>query len=400
FRLSKTNDTNSAMTSRRATRSMTSLHRNSLPVPDELAMEIFSRLPSKAIARCRCACKLWSSMLRRQDFTELFLTKSCARPQLLFACNDHSVSKYVFILSPQPENPEENSYVVASNHLACFPSSYELFGCTNGFLCYGAKPILEGRINPAYVPVICNPSTGQSLILPTLKSRMRFGIESYLGYEPIAKEFKVLSMESSYVSGHSVRHQVLTLGTKKLSWRLVECCIPHRSSSQWICISGVLYYAARAVGSSVNSMVVSFDLRSEKFSSVKFGKAMPDSTTLVNYDGKLGLLMSGDSHDVSGARTSFELWVLRDAAKQEWSKHVYVLPSSWEDVVSEDMCIAGMVGVNEIVLAPWSQRVPSYVIYFNVERKTITKVGIQGLEAFMGKSFYTYLNHVENVKFL
>ncbi|RID66840.1 hypothetical protein BRARA_D01955 [Brassica rapa] len=359
------------MTSRRATRSMTSLHRNSLPVPDELAMEIFSRLPSKAIARCRCACKLWSSMLRRQDFTELFLTKSCARPQLLFACNDHSVSKYVFILSPQPENPEENSHVVASNHLACFPSSYELFGCTNGFLCYGAKRILEGRINPAYVPVICNPSTGQSLILPTLKSRMRFGIESYLGYEPIAKEFKVLSMESSYVSGHSVRHQVLTLGTKKLSWRLVECCIPHRSSSQWICISGVLYYAARAVGSSVNSMVVSFDLRSEKFSSVKFGKAMPDSTTLVNYDGKL-----------------------------EWSKHVYVLPSSWEDVVSEDMCIAGMVGVNEIVLAPWSQRVPSYVIYFNVERKTITKVGIQGPEAFTGKRFYTYLNHVENVKLL
>ncbi|CAG7907705.1 unnamed protein product [Brassica rapa] len=376
------------MTSRRATRSMTSLHRNSLPVPDELAMEIFSRLPSKAIARCRCACKLWSSMLRRQDFTELFLTKSCARPQLLFACNDHSVSKYVFILSPQPENPEENSHVVASNHLACFPSSYELFGCTNGFLCYGAKRILEGRINPAYVPVICNPSTGQSLILPTLKSRMRFGIESYLGYEPIAKEFKVLSMESSYVSGHSVRHQVLTLGTKKLSWRLVECCIPHRSSSQWICISGVLYYAARAVGSSVNSMVVSFDLRSEKFSSVKFGKAMPDSTTLVNYDGKLGLLMSGDSHDVTRSRTSLELWVLRDAAKQEWSKHVYVLPSSWEDVVSEDMCIAGMVGVNEIVLAPWSQRVPSYVIYFNVERKTITKVGIQGPEAFTAPNLH------------
>ncbi|CAG7907709.1 unnamed protein product [Brassica rapa] len=121
-------------------------------------MEIFTRLPSKAMARCRCACKLWSSMLRRQDFTELFLTKS----------------------------------VVAD-------------------------------------------------------------------------------------------------------------------------------------GSSENSMVLCFDLRSEEFSSVKFGKAMPDSTTtMVNYNGKLGLLMSGDSHYVTRSSTSFKLWVLLDAAQHEWSNHVYV----------------------------------------------------------------------------
>ncbi|KAL0897161.1 hypothetical protein Bca101_081122 [Brassica carinata] len=380
---------------------MTRRHRNSLPVPDDLAMEIFSRLPSKAMARCRCACKLWSSMLRSQDFTDSFLTKSCARPQLLFACEDHSVSKYIFFSSPQPENPEENSYVVAANPLACFPSSYVLFGCTSGFLCYGAKPILEGRINPAYVPVICNPSTGQSLILPTLKSRKRFGVESYLGYDSVSKELKVLSMELSFVSGHSVRHQVLTLGTKKLMWRLVECCVPHRSSGKWICISGALYYAARAAGSSVNSMVVCFDLRSETFSSVMFSKAMPDSTTLVNYGGKLGLLMSGDSHGVTRASTSFELWVVPDAAKHEWSKHVYVLPPSWKNVVAAKiMYFAGIVGTNEIILAPWFQRVPYFVIYYNVESKKVRKVGIQGLEAFQGKSIKTYLNYVENVKLL
>ncbi|CAN6834265.1 unnamed protein product [Brassica oleracea] len=375
-------------------------------VPDDLAMEIFSRLPSKAMARCRCACKLWSSVLRSQDFTELFLTKSCARPQLLFVREDYSVGEFVFISSPQPENPEENSYVVATNHLARFPRSNGFYGCTctrDGFFCYGDNRNLKGLQRPVRVPVISNPSTGQSLTLPRWNSKKKYGVESYLGYDPIEKEFKVLSMNKSRVSEGwiSVEHKVLTLGTKKLSWRLVECCIPHRSSSKWICISGVLYYAASAAGSSENSMVVCFDLRSEEFSSVKFGKAMPDSTTLVNYDGKLGLLMSGDSHDVSGARTSFELWVVRDAAKHEWFNHIYVLPPSWEDVVAaETMCIAGMVGVNEIVLPPWFQRLPYYVIYFNVERKTITKVGIQGLEAFHGGSFHTYLNYVENVKLL
>ncbi|RID66844.1 hypothetical protein BRARA_D01959 [Brassica rapa] len=386
------------MTSRRTTRSMTRRHRNSLPVPDDLAMEIFTRLPSKAIARCRCACKLWSSMLRRQDFTELFLTKSCARPQLLFAREDYSVREIVFITSPQPENPEENSYVVATNHLARFPRSNGFYGCTNGFFCYGADWFFK-RLK---LPVICNPSTGQSLTMPRLISKKRYGVQSYLGYEPMEKEFKLLSMNSSRNGGRiSVEHQVLTLGTKNLSWRLVECCVPHGPSTNWICISGVLYYAASADGSSVNSMVLCFDLRSEEFSSVKFGKPMPDSTTtMVNYNGKLGLLTSGDSHYVTRSSTSVKLWVLLDAAQHEWSNHVYVLPPSWEDVVSETMYIAGMVGTKEIVFSPSYQRVPYYVIYFNVERKTITKVGIQGLEAFQGTSFKTYLNYVENVKLL
>ncbi|CAG7877609.1 unnamed protein product [Brassica rapa] len=389
------------MTSQRAaTRSMTSLHRNSLPIPDELAVEIFSRLPSKDIARCRCACKLWSSMLLREDFTDLFLTKSSARPQLLFACQDHNRNYIFFLSSPHPEKEENSSYVVvAANHnLARFPSSsYKLFGCTNGF-CYGARP-------RSRKPVICNPSTGQSLTLPRLKSRKWFGVverrgqdsplvNNYLGYDPVSKEFKVLSMERSKISA---KHQVLTLGTKKLSWRLVQCTTAHYSSNKWISISGVIYYAASANRSSANSMVACFDLRVEKFSFVNFGRAMHDSTTLVNYNGKLGLLMSGDApgENISTTSKSFELWVLQDA---EWSKHVYILPPSWKDVVTKTMCFAGIiVDTNEIVLAPSLQNVPSYVIYFNVERNTITKVGIQGMEAFQGKRFNTYLNYVENV---
>ncbi|CAN7018994.1 unnamed protein product [Brassica oleracea var. botrytis] len=131
-----------------------------------------------------------------------------------------------------------------------------------------------------------------------------------------------------------------------------------------MCISGVLYYAAAAYSSYERTMVACFDLRSEKFSFVNFSRAMPSSTTLVNYNGKLEL------------------------------------PPLWKDVAARNMCIAEMVGVNEIVLAPWFQNVPSYVIYFNVERKTITKVGIQGMEAFQGKRFDTYLNYVENVKLI
>ncbi|CAF1934809.1 unnamed protein product [Brassica oleracea] len=297
------------MTSQRAaTRSMTSLHRNSLPIPDDLAVEIFSRLPSKAIARCRCACKLWSSMLLREDFTDLFLTKSSARPQLLFACQDHIRNYIFFSSSPHPEEEENSSSPIILHVSLVRPTSYLV-------------------VRMAYLPLVDN----------------------YLGYDPVSKKFKVLSMERSKISA---KHQVLTLGTKKLSWRLVQCTTAHYSSNKWISISGVIYYAASANRSSANSMVACFDLRVEKFSFVNFGRAMHDSTTLVNYNGKLGLLMSGDApgENISTTSKSFQLWVLQDA---EWPKHVYILPPSWKDVVTKTMCFAGIiVGTNEIVLAP------------------------------------------------
>ena len=52
------------------------------------------------------------------------------------------------------------------------------------------------------------------------------------------------------------------------------------------------------------------------------------------------------------------------------------------------------------VFSPSYQRVPYYVIYYNVKSMTIRKVGIQGLEAFEGERINTYLNYVENVELL
>ncbi|CAG7908944.1 hypothetical protein IGI04_039300 [Brassica rapa subsp. trilocularis] len=399
---------------RRVTRSMTSPQQISLPIPAELVFEIFSRLPSKVIARCRCVCKLWSSMLCRQYFIESFLTKSCARPQILFSCE--AKFDICFWSVPQPQNQEGNSSAVAAaNHLAPFRRYSRFFGCANGLFVCGYEGV---KNDSKVVTVICNPSTGQSLTLPRLKSRTRYEVETYLGYDPIAKEYKVLSMAFSRVNNVyiSVDHQVLTLGTKRLSWRKVQCCIPHLpsssiamyicghlpSSSMPICISGVLYYKAGApcissVENIVESMVVCFDLRTEKFGSVKFLGTSCKEPTLVNHNGKLGLLMSGDSTYVNLERRSrsFELWVLRDA---EWSKHVYVLPPSWKNIVTETMRIIGMIG-NEIVLSLCNQNEHLYVIYYNVESKMITKVGVQGMDVYQGCYLKTYLNYVEDVKF-
>lgn len=89
-------------------------------------------------------------------------------------------------------------------------------------------------------------------------------------------------------------------------------------------------------------MIVCFDVRSEKYS---FVKVMESSTSvghhrgaLINNNGKLGSLTSGGFCGVSGRSRSFEMCVLEDPEKYEWSKHIYEIPPLWQNVVAQKTC--------------------------------------------------------------
>lgn len=388
-------------------------------------MEIFSRLPVKSIARSRCVSMFCAYVLRRQDFTDLFLIKSAARPQILLACENYD--GFLFFSAHQPQNPDEESSPIAANHLTHVPRSDEVCVPINGLVCLRRVPILNARRPVFPVTVIYNPSTGESLTLPVTKTSRKKKIRqmSYLGYDPIENKFKVLSMTFSYGNWgdddedeeenddayyYCNEYQVLTLGTEKLSWRLIECPKRHLPISNEICINGVLYYWASVKEESLEvTMLVCFDIRSEKFIFMKvmetFNRALPASTTtLTNYNGKLGLLMTKDSERIIiGSNTSFELWVLENTEPHEWSKHVYILPPLWKNVVGETrLFFLGMIGTNEIVLSSYYSYVsmPFYIFYYNIEKKTITRLEIQGMEALEGKRCYIFLNHIENVKLI
>ncbi|CAN6996686.1 unnamed protein product [Brassica rapa subsp. trilocularis] len=47
-----------------------------------------------------CVSKRWASVLRRPDFTELFFTKSLARPLLYFACRKDDDKAVLFFSTP------------------------------------------------------------------------------------------------------------------------------------------------------------------------------------------------------------------------------------------------------------------------------------------------------------
>ncbi|CAA7013849.1 unnamed protein product [Microthlaspi erraticum] len=363
-----------------ATQPSNSVREYSDPIPCDILIDIFSRVPGWSIARFRCVSKYWGSILRRPDFTELFLTKSLARPRILFAME---VGKeLLFFSSPQPQNPADNSTLLATRYKR-FPKKIP----------YGITPPLYGLLLLRGDALVCNPFTGESITLPEMKTRTYID-RSFFGYDPINKQFKVLC--KTYGSHDS--HCVLTLGSSgKDSWRYIQSN-PHYSLygrtriNGEICINGLLYYEAQVEES--KCIIVSFDLSSEKFGYIKIDQEILGGT-LINYKGNLGALVRHENE--------FVLWVLEeDAGNHKWCKRISV-PLSLLDENGNYLHFVGMAGAGEIVFLPHRARSQFfYIVYYNIERKTFTRVIIQGFEE-LKDPFITpriFLDYVENMRLL
>ncbi|CAA7059243.1 unnamed protein product [Microthlaspi erraticum] len=361
-------------------------------IPIDLIVEIFLRLPSKSVARFRCVSKQWGSILYRPDFTELFLTRSSALPRLLFVVKFDRGDFHLFS-SLQPQNPygKQSSLLVTADFRMKFNRYLFLSLCQYAsgliyFLHERTKIRDKWRSHEErdVLHAICNPSTGQYAVLPELK-RDRC-TDFFLGFDPIDKQFKVLSIVAYRFSDN----RILTLGPEELRWRKIHSPLTHRPLSQGICIDGVLYYLSRRTDDDTSYAVVCFDVRSENFKFLDEEVFPSSCPILINYKGKLGLFFR--KYDVADA-IKLCLWVLDDVEKHEWSKYAFYI-SGDDDNKIDDCQNVNVVGVaattGEIVLAekPSCISKPFYVFYFNPEKNTLQRVEIQGLGFGLGKFCY------------
>ncbi|KAG2258386.1 hypothetical protein Bca52824_077680 [Brassica carinata] len=334
----------------------------------DITTDIFARLPAKSAARCRTLSKQWSSVLSTQDFAELFLTHSSSRPRLLFAVERNGL--WTFFTSPQPQS--SHSPVVTAEFHTKFAGDVSRYLCSyaSGLILFPDVwiPSKSDDTNP----VVCNPVTGKYESLPYLsiyrKSR------AFLGFDPVGKQFKVLSEEYPFCSQRD-HHQVLSLGGEELSWRVKDGPQYDHCVSEAICIDGVLYYLAENF--SDPRVVVRFDVRSEEFEFIEAGCFSGEEVAvkLINYKGKLaGVEWKYVKADDEKIVLELSLWVLEDV---EWVKSVYVL--SEEKIVRRcNFSVAGMTGGGEIVLAMDYTAKLYHVFFFDPEKNTLRSVRVEG----------------------
>ncbi|XP_010501685.1 PREDICTED: F-box protein At3g57590-like [Camelina sativa] len=263
-------------------------------IPIDLIPEILSRLPAKSVGRFRCVSKQWESILSRQDFTELFFTRSSARPRLLLILQ-RSNGDLLFFSAPQPQNPYETSLVVTADyHMKLrgkILSRYEICSYASGLIYVNEFVISEDPavcVNRFPMGVICNLIKGQFVTLPYLCSYRHS--TSFFGFDPIDNQFKVVGEAYPSFGDQRDKHKILTLKTGKLRWRgNNHCPTYYKFTCDGICINGVLYYLADADGSEFSNLIVCFDIKSEEFKLIEVECFKEQSATrLINYKGKLG----------------------------------------------------------------------------------------------------------------
>ncbi|KAG5393762.1 hypothetical protein IGI04_023725 [Brassica rapa subsp. trilocularis] len=287
---------------------------NSESIPADLIFEIFSRLTAKSLSRFRCVSKEWASIFCSRNFSHSFLTRSSAHPRLLFTF--HVDGKLFSYSAPQPRNPDQNHMPIPTRM-----GSFLIHRPDSGLICPSDMWSKRG-CNDSKMIMICNPSTGQFKKLPAARTR-RVHMRTYLGHDPIKKEYKLLCMSLSRT--YPEEHQVLTLGTGKLFWRMIECSLQRCPESGGICING--------------------------FKSLEIN--LTCSSTLINYKGRLGAIQFDSVGFYSGRTTSLGLMVLDDAEQHKWSKKTYILPPFWKNLgVDTRLNVVGLTGDSEIVFSP------------------------------------------------
>ncbi|CAA7036653.1 unnamed protein product [Microthlaspi erraticum] len=355
-----------------------------IDIPIDLQIETLLRLPVKSLLRFKCVSKLWSSIITSRDFKNrhINIATSSVPPRLLIAFADFDRNYVLLVSSPNP------TAYSSSSSPCCVPyrdlslvklRGKEVYNACRGLICVGA-----GFKDVA----ICNPGTRQLYAFPEFKfkdSPQAFPRPNYVfGYDPVEDQYKVLAADVNF---GRFEHKVVALGREE-AWREVPCvACPHVAFTSGLYMNGTVYYGAyrEAIDSqNINPIIMSFDVRLETFNMINIPSKvlslmgyvnMGDAhrlftgKALINYREKIGLVEN--PHE-----GSFRLWIVEDAEKEEWSMQTFHLP---ESALGLDLKVTDTVNNGEICLVPKDLSDPFCLFFYNLDKKSMRSVVIEGL---------------------
>ncbi|KNA03050.1 hypothetical protein SOVF_212870 [Spinacia oleracea] len=232
--------------------------------PDEVMVDLFSRLPAKSIGRFRCVSKPWKSLLSQPHFTKTRLNRIKNlqiddEESLVILVSRDSGSLY----SAQMKNAHHlvNEITVSATELTVGdhyfdPSSIQMASCDGLILVMDEQNKL----------LLINPTTREFKVLPSSPDALdplNWGI----GYDSVADDYKVVVI-SYYTSDYMMYVNVYSV--KNNTWKRVENCpFDHpdvEEGKSVVSINGHIYWVAD-VG---DLSIAGFNLEEEEIYDVNF----------------------------------------------------------------------------------------------------------------------------------
>ncbi|KAM3199274.1 hypothetical protein P3L10_031634 [Capsicum annuum] len=187
--------------------------KHSVPLQEEIIMEILSRLPVRSLLRFKCVSKCWMTLISEPYFTLKHRNR---------AKNDQNSQK--FLVSRKDLLEDEFSLYCSSlssvqrieevQKLDC-PSNGKPWRSCKLYCCYDSLVLIAvfNYCDKTNQRLLWNPSTRESIVLPDQKfSLERRWCTWGLGYDSVSNDYKILKIDLESCS------EILAL--KSGSWRL------------------------------------------------------------------------------------------------------------------------------------------------------------------------------------
>ncbi|XP_019158828.1 PREDICTED: putative F-box protein At1g32420 [Ipomoea nil] len=370
-------------------------------LPQEILVEILSKLPAKSLVRFKCVSKFFSSLLVDHPFTDLHRNWSLTLPSRM------SILILYPVLWREPNFPnfnwhytinysEENqgNLHLQANRLQYFDDNPNLFrklylsSSLNGLICFCRFSDRSDEI------AIHNLSTRQHIPLPSnchYDGSCKMNAFGLLGFDSGSRRYKVLkSVEFTTGDSVSVKHWVFTLGVDK-SWREIHSspyyhpynCFNNHFYSTSVHIDGVIY--------SLNSLnkdgdIVAFDFRTENFRAIP----PPPSTTmwvgptkatsgLVKVDGRLAFVNNLKRDELNPLRYGMTIWILEEESIAWKKQYVIHFPISLEGSFNKTNLFFASNHVGEIAVLVMLKRSVPILLFYNFRKRSWRKFDIYQL---------------------
>ncbi|XP_019158824.1 PREDICTED: putative F-box protein At3g52320 [Ipomoea nil] len=197
-----------------------------LSLPEDILVEILSKLPAKSLVRFRCVSKFFCALIANHGFGVLHRSLSLTLPSRagvlisIESRTQHSTAgpcAYYTLNFSEEENPRRGT--LQANRVGYLDAKpYLLSSSSDGLICVSS--IANGDV------AVCNVSTGQRIFLPTIQYKNDSAL--LLGYDSESKRYKVLMSVCRNIGKkimgplcYEHKHWVFTVGVDK-SWREIK----------------------------------------------------------------------------------------------------------------------------------------------------------------------------------
>ncbi|XP_026396511.1 F-box protein CPR1-like [Papaver somniferum] len=305
-------------------------------MPNEVAVEIFLRLPVKSTLRFRCVCKKWCKFFKHNsDFVSKQLNHSIEKNNfaLLFT---RKGERGVFAIDYDPSS--SGSHEVVQIDFPFKDENLEIVGSCNGLLLI--------KIDPWLITGLWNPATKEYKLIPrnnitpvgfkTISNRVdRHGF----GYDQESNDYKLVTITSPCSQKITVSEvDVYTLSSH--SWKRIDH-IPYKIMGEppGVFVNGALHWLAKprpiTSKNKFSQVILSFNMAKEVFTEIPHLEYFDDGNKFKHkcidvLEGYLAMLCSN-------SKVGFEVWVMNDyGIRESWTKRYNIslmkvdfIPSFW-----------------------------------------------------------------------